>query len=70
MDIGGCSHRCLVCALNGNSGRECRSAHGAEGVVRRIAILATDLFSFGLMVGGVVFIIGVALGVFQDGPVR
>jgi hypothetical protein len=29
--------------------------------VRWIAILATDLFSFGLMVGGVVFIIGVAL---------
>jgi hypothetical protein len=38
--------------------------------VRRIAILATDLFSFGLMVGGVVFIIGVALGIFHDGPVR
>jgi hypothetical protein len=44
-------------------------AHGAEGVVRRIAILAADLFTCGLMVGGVVFIIGVALGIFQDGPV-
>jgi hypothetical protein len=40
-----------------------------EGVVRRIAILAADVFMFGLMVGGVVFIIGVALGIFQDGPV-
>ena len=37
--------------------------------MRRIAILATDLFAFGLLVGGVVFIIGVALGIFQDGPV-
>lgn len=38
--------------------------------MRRIAILAADVFTFGLMVGGVVFIIGVALGIFQDGPVR
>jgi len=37
--------------------------------VRRIAILAADLFTFGLMVSGVVFIIGFALGIFQDGPV-
>ena len=38
--------------------------------MRRIAILATDVFTIGLMVGGVVFIMGVALGIFQDGPVR
>ena len=43
VDIGGCRHRCVVCALNGNGGRERRTSDMVIVVIVVIVVVSLAL---------------------------